>query len=108
MLTSRPNGSRTKKRRTPHSSSVSGWTISNPRSIAFQIHVLHKECAKYPGNDDHGLMPEIRRHIHEMEYRFGDPTRPDAAELEAFVELLEGFSDLLTQHFFSHSVRRVY
>ena len=81
---------------------------TNPRSIAFQIHVLYKECAKYPGHDDHGLMPEIRRRIHEMEYRFGDPTRPDAAELEAFVELLEGFSDLLTQHFFSHSVRRVY
>ena len=33
-LTTLPAGSRTKKRRTPHSSSVSGWTISYPRRTA--------------------------------------------------------------------------
>lgn len=81
---------------------------TNPRSVAFQIHVLNKECAKYPGREDFGLMPDIRRRIHELEYRFGDPTHPDAAELEALIALLESVSDQLTQHFFSHSARRVY
>lgn len=80
----------------------------NPRSVAFQFHVINHECARYPGREDSGLMPEIRRRGHELEYRFGDPTHPEPGELDALIELLEAFSDQLTQHFFSHSVRRVY
>ena len=40
--------------------------------------------------------------------RFDDPRLPDVAEFDDLIDSLEGFSDFLTQHFFSHSVRRVY
>jgi uncharacterized circularly permuted ATP-grasp superfamily protein/uncharacterized alpha-E superfamily protein len=81
---------------------------SNPRSAAYQIHVIDAEIPRLPGRPDFGLMPEIRRHSASLRARFDDPTLPSADELASLAGSLEHFSDLLTQHFFSHSVRRVY
>ena len=55
-----------------------------------------------------GLLPKIREHLTEMDHRFDNPKAPDAPELKEMFSSLEVFSDLLTQHYFSHSVRRVY
>lgn len=37
-----------------------------------------------------------------------DPAKPNTAELKKLANQLAALSDLLTQHYFSHSVRRVY
>ena len=81
---------------------------SNPRSVAYQTRVIHAEAGRFPGRPDFGLLPKIREHARELDARFDDPLPPDAAGLDALVESIEAFSDSLTQHFFSHSVRRVY
>jgi uncharacterized circularly permuted ATP-grasp superfamily protein/uncharacterized alpha-E superfamily protein len=81
---------------------------TNPRSVAYQFGVIRSEITRFSGNPDFGLMPQIRDHARELEARFDDPGLPDVAEFEALIESLEVFSDSLTQHFFSHSVRRVY
>jgi uncharacterized alpha-E superfamily protein len=81
---------------------------SNPRSLAYQVHVLHAEAAQFPGRADYGLLPRIREQAARLAARFTNPTHPDAAEFDSLIESLEVFSDALTEHFFSHSVRRVY
>ena len=81
---------------------------SNPRSLAYQIHVLNAEAAHFPGRADFGLLPRIREQAARLAARFTDPRPPDAAEFDALVMALESFSDALTEHFFSHSVRRVF
>lgn len=82
---------------------------ANPRSVSYQIHVIHSESCHFPGRRDFGLMPRIHAHARDLEARFEHPAeRPGAAELDELNASLETFSDLLTQHFFSHSVRRVY
>lgn len=81
---------------------------TNPRSVAYQIHVIHSEITRFSGNPDFGLMPKIREHVQQLDSRFENPDAPDVLELEALNVSVEGLSDLLTQHFFSHSVRRVY
>jgi uncharacterized circularly permuted ATP-grasp superfamily protein/uncharacterized alpha-E superfamily protein len=81
---------------------------SNPRSLAYQIHVLNAEAAHFPGRADYGLLPHIREQVATLAARFTNPQPPDAAELDDLVAALESFSDALTEHFFSHSVRRVY
>jgi uncharacterized circularly permuted ATP-grasp superfamily protein/uncharacterized alpha-E superfamily protein len=81
---------------------------TNPRSVAYQIQVIHAEIARFAGNPDFGLMPRIREQVTGLVARLGDPAAPDVAEFEALAVTVEGLSDLLTQHFFSHSVRRVY
>jgi len=81
---------------------------SNPRSVAFQIGILHKEVANFPGEHSFGLFPKITAHINELYARFQENTPPSGVELEAMNESVEVLSDLLTQHYFSHSVRRVY
>jgi len=81
---------------------------SNPRSVLYQIQVIHSEVARFPGRADFGLMPRIREEVAGLASRCAMPedgTLPDFKQLGV---ALEQFSDLLTQHFFSHSVRRVY
>ena len=95
----------------PHADAVIDlifFDASNPRSAAYQIDVIDSEIPRLPGRPDLGLMPEIRRHSASLRARFDDPALPDALELASLSGALEDFSDLLTQHFFSHSVRRVY
>ena len=84
------------------------FDLSNPRSVAYQTHVIHSEISRFSGNPDFGLMPKIREHVQMLQTRFGNPKAPDVSEFESLGVAVEGFSDLLTQHFFSHSVRRVY
>lgn len=84
------------------------FDASNPRSVAYQLHVIHAEAARFPGRADFGLMPKIREHIEQLAARFSNTDAPDVAELETLNDSVEGLSDLMTQHFFSHSVRRVY
>ena len=81
---------------------------SNPRSVAYQIAVICVEIARFTTTPDFGLMPRIRAHAEGLAARFADARAPQVAEYVALNDALEVFSDLLTQHFFSHSVRRVY
>ena len=81
---------------------------SNPRAVAFQIHILKIEIAQFAGDPEFGLLPKIREHLTALDSRIENPRPPDAVGLEAMSDELEVFSDLLTQHYFSHSVRRVY
>ncbi len=78
---------------------------TNPRSTAYQIAVLDQEIARFAGDPEYGLLPKIREHLLAQEQRFNDPDLPD---FDAFSHSLETFADMLTQHYFSHSVRRVY
>ncbi len=81
---------------------------TNPRSVIFQMQVIHAEIARLPGNADFGLMPRIREQAADLAAHCTlppDGTMPDFGNL---AKTLEIFSDSLTQHFFSHSVRRVY
>jgi uncharacterized alpha-E superfamily protein len=77
---------------------------SNPRSVAYQIHVIRREIPHFPGQED-GLMPQIHEHAGQLEAALD---QPGVMEFENLGEALEIFSDMLTQHFFSHSVRKVY
>ena len=81
---------------------------ANPRSVAFQIAVINGEMGAFPGDPDFGLLPNIREHLHGLGQRFNSSAAPDAEELEALSESVEALADMLTQHYFSHSVRRVY
>jgi uncharacterized circularly permuted ATP-grasp superfamily protein/uncharacterized alpha-E superfamily protein len=81
---------------------------TNPRSVAYQFEVIHAEVTRLPGKPDFGLMPKIREQVAGLHARFDDPAMPAAADFIALIESIEVFSDSLTQHFFSHSVRRVY
>ncbi|MFT4177249.1 MAG: circularly permuted type 2 ATP-grasp protein [Luteolibacter sp.] len=84
------------------------FDTSNPRSVAYQIGIIHKELAHFPGDRQFGLFPKISSFIEELASRF-EPGKPSVSvELEALMESVKTLSDLLTQHYFSHSVRRVY
>lgn len=84
------------------------FNSSNPRSVAFQIEILCQEGRRFPGDPTFGLLPKIAAQLAEFHNRFQTRTEPTTKELAALGDSLENFSDLLTQHYFSHSVRRVY
>jgi uncharacterized circularly permuted ATP-grasp superfamily protein/uncharacterized alpha-E superfamily protein len=81
---------------------------TNPRSVAYQLSIIGQELPRFTGDPEFGLLPRIREHLLELENRFENPSAPDEVVLEALSDSLEIFSDMLTQHYFSHSVRRVY
>jgi uncharacterized circularly permuted ATP-grasp superfamily protein/uncharacterized alpha-E superfamily protein len=81
---------------------------SNPRAFVHQVRIIRNEIDHFPGHTDFGLMPRIREDATKLVA--ASEHKPGAAEPN-FCDLsedLERFSDSLTQHFFSHSVRRVY
>jgi uncharacterized circularly permuted ATP-grasp superfamily protein/uncharacterized alpha-E superfamily protein len=80
----------------------------NPRSVAYQFGILDREIARFAGDPEFGLMPKMREHLQKLDQRFSNSTAPAVAELDAMFASLETFADMLTQHYFSHSVRRVY
>ncbi|RYD25234.1 MAG: alpha-E domain-containing protein, partial [Verrucomicrobiaceae bacterium] len=81
---------------------------TNPRSVAYQVEIIGKEITRFPGEQDFGLLPKIREHLQELETRFTNDRPPDEDGFEDTVTDIEVFADMLTQHYFSHSVRRVY
>ena len=81
---------------------------NNPRSVGFQIAVLNAEAERFPGDHDFGLFPKISERLGVLHERFTSEKLPDKKELKAMRDELETLSDLITQHYFSHSVRRVY
>jgi len=81
---------------------------TNPRSVAYQLGVLDREIISFSGDPEFGLLPKIREHLLELAQRISDTTIPDAAEFDRIFTSLEVFADMITQHYFSHSVRRVY
>lgn len=84
------------------------FDATNPRSVAYQIGILDHEITRFPGNSEFGLLPKIRKHLLEIDKRFVDLTQPTADEMETISSSLGDFANMLTQHYFSHSVRRVY
>ncbi len=81
---------------------------ANPRGIAFQIAILHREFHLFPGDPDFGLLPKIFAEIDRMFSNYPKEAPANADELMQLRRDLEALSDLVTQHYFSHSVRRVY
>lgn len=81
---------------------------TNPRSVAYQVAIICQEIPRFPGTQDFGLLPKIREHMQGLEARFSDTRAPDEDEFDELFSSLETFADMLTQHYFSHSVRRVY
>ncbi|MFM2198129.1 MAG: hypothetical protein RLZZ505_1561 [Verrucomicrobiota bacterium] len=81
---------------------------SNPRSVGFQLAVLLRESDSFPGDRAFGLFPRIIAEVKKLDARLAYPVPPDGEELDSLAEQLAALSDLLTQHYFSHSVRRVY
>ncbi len=84
------------------------FDATNPRSIAYQIEILAREITRFPGDPEFGLLPKIREHLQSLHERLANTATPDAVEFDSFFDSLEVFADMLTQHYFSHSVRRVY
>ncbi len=82
---------------------------TNPRGVMSQAEILSKQCEKLPGEKDFGLMPKIQEHVASLVQPPPVPMIiPDRAGFEKRADAFEHLSDLLTQHYFSHSVRRVY
>ena len=81
---------------------------TNPSSVGFQIAVLKAEAANFPGDHNFGLLPKINDQLANLDQKLDNKKIPDGVELGALGKRLAGLSDLLTQHYFSHSVRRVY
>jgi uncharacterized alpha-E superfamily protein len=81
---------------------------SNPRSVGFQLAVLRRESDHFPGDPAFGLFPRIIAQVKKLDARLAYPVPPDGEELEGLADQLAALSDLVTQHYFSHSVRRVY
>jgi uncharacterized circularly permuted ATP-grasp superfamily protein/uncharacterized alpha-E superfamily protein len=84
------------------------FDVTNPRSVSFQIDVIDREITRFSGDPEFGLMPRIREHLLTLDQRFTDHRAPDAEEFANISTSLEVFADMITQHYFSHSVRRVY
>jgi uncharacterized alpha-E superfamily protein len=84
------------------------FDAGNPRSVAYQIGILHAETGRFPGMSHAGLMPKIHHQIQSLQSSFEQTPTPDAGDFREMISGLEAYSNLLTQHFFSHSVRRVY
>ncbi len=84
------------------------YDATNPRSVAYQIGILDREINRFPGNPEFGLFPKIKEHLRELDERFANHEAPVATEFGTISKSLETFADMLTQHYFSHSVRRVY
>jgi uncharacterized alpha-E superfamily protein len=90
---------------------------SNPRSILFQVMTINEHLGQLPHIDPDGLMTEdqraVRRLIGEIELAdmqaLGESVSRSGvrARLERLSRRIEGelieLSDLITQHFFSHS-----
>jgi uncharacterized circularly permuted ATP-grasp superfamily protein/uncharacterized alpha-E superfamily protein len=81
---------------------------TNPRSVAHQIAILQRESASFPGDPNSGLFPHIVARLALLDENFTGSGSRTKEELENLGGILEDLSDLLTQHYFSHSVRRVY
>jgi len=81
---------------------------SKPRSVGFQLAVLRRESEHFPGDKTFGLFLRIIAEVKALDARLANPAKPDAAVLKKLANQLAALSDLLTQHYFSHSVRRVY
>ncbi len=82
--------------------------LTNPRSVAYQIGILDREIVFFPGESDFGLLPKIREQLQELGQRCLNPAAPDESGFDTIFSSLEVFADMLTQHYFSHSVRHVY
>jgi len=80
---------------------------ANPRGVAAQAAILAVQCQPLPGDPQAGLLPRIREHVATL-VRPPMTTVPEPAGFCERAEAFEVLSDLLTQHYFSHSVRRVY
>ncbi|MCX8494984.1 MAG: circularly permuted type 2 ATP-grasp protein [Akkermansiaceae bacterium] len=81
---------------------------TNPRSVAYQIGVILQESTRFPGDSDSGLLPKIRQHLETLHAQISNPTSVGENDFHDVFIALEAFADMLTQHYFSHSVRRVY
>ena len=84
------------------------FDATNPRSVAYQISILDHEITRFPGDPEFGLLPKIREHLAGLDEIFANRVAPDVGNLGELFSRLEIFADMLTQHYFSHSVRRVY
>lgn len=84
------------------------FDMTNPRSVASQFGIIENEFNRLPGDPEFGLMPQIRGQLKLLTGKLKAHPIPTAEQLEDLSSGLEAYADMLTQHYFSHSVRRVY
>lgn len=80
------------------------FDATNPRSVASQLGIIARETRRFPGKS----VPALREIIRELRENLRLPRQPGPQEFAGFSDRLGNWSDLLTQHFFSHSIRRTY
>lgn len=81
---------------------------TNPRSIARQTDVLAGETLLLPGDPAKGCLPALRDLTGEMKHLPSGHGGSPADLFAAVAEAIGRFSNLLTDHYFSHASRRVF
>ena len=81
---------------------------NNPRSLASQVAIIAAQVPNLPGKPDSGLLPQLRATVHSMTALIPHRTGKIQPMADEMTKHIESFSDLLTQHYFSHAVRRVF
>jgi uncharacterized alpha-E superfamily protein len=84
------------------------FDATNPRSVVHQMQIIHEEISHFPIAADYGLMPKIRDGILALLQQCQRKPSVDVPDFLKIAEEMGDFSDQLSQHFFSHSVRRIY
>ncbi len=84
------------------------FDTTNPRSVVHQMRIIHEEISHFPIATDYGLMPKIRDGILALLHQCQRKPSVDLPDFLKIAEEMGDFSDQLSQHFFSHSVRRIY
>jgi uncharacterized circularly permuted ATP-grasp superfamily protein/uncharacterized alpha-E superfamily protein len=81
---------------------------TNPRSIARQIAVLKEETLHLPGDAAAGHLPDLRTLTEAMEHLPSEHENKADTLFPAVVSSIGVYSNRLTEHYFSHAVRRVF
>jgi uncharacterized circularly permuted ATP-grasp superfamily protein/uncharacterized alpha-E superfamily protein len=81
---------------------------TNPRSIARQIAGLREETLHLPGDPAKGYLPALRSLTEEMLQQPAEHEGKAAALFPAVASSIGVYSNRLTEHYFSHAVRRVF
>ncbi len=83
--------------------------VSNPRSVGFQLQIIKREMASFPGNgqsEKSRVLPQICEMIEMLDRQIAEAKRPGSDEFEQWMIEVEAVSSQVNEHFFSHSTRK--
>lgn len=84
------------------------YDATNPRSIARQSLVLKEETLRLPGDSGKGYLPDLRATTGELCLLTTTRDGDTCTLFETVISLIGVYSNRLTDHYFSHAVRRVF